>query len=577
MSKELNFEANDQTIEDALFQNYVYKIPRYQRPYAWTEDEVSEFWNDLQEENGPMFIGSFIFNRGTLETEGYLEVVDGQQRILTITILFAVIRDLAKGIDAGLANYYHTRRIVVEGDYQKWTPRIVCGDSTNPFFSKYIQSTNENILEAVTSSDEEKLIKNNYIFFKDKISNELKNFESAEKRIEYIKNLVKRIGDIIVIYIKIAREEDAYEIFETTNARGVDLNVADLLKNWIFKNKRIENFRDLAKEVWQDIENNVQGDMRRFLRYQWVSRHPFVTERKLYKSIKNTIIDWDKYLNDLWSSSDTYNMLIHPSEEQWMSSEYKHQARLYKSVLALRLMGISQCYVFLMSILDNYQKLKTDPVKVFESIEKFSFQYSVVAKQPGNKVEKIYSSYALKLHQIVNEDLTDESTPVKVHQLFQQLENDLKSNLPPRDLFLKGFDGIKYKTTDQGRLLVKYVLSEINNYWQPTNEFKIDYNNVNIEHIIPQNPDKSWGLSKTEIKGYVNNLGNLTLLDKTLNSKAGNKSFIQKIDLLRDSQLPITKKLIAEFDAGDKEWNEEKVLQRQTELAKLAYDKVWKF
>lgn len=576
MSKELEFEANDQSIEDALFQNYIYKIPRYQRPYAWTEDEISELWNDIQDENGSIFIGSFIFNQGTLETDGYLEVVDGQQRMLTVTILIAAIRDLVQLIDPGLARFYHTRKIVVEGDYQKWSPRIICGDSTRPYFEKYIQSTDEVIQQSIPSTDEEKLIKNNYLFFKNKVSSELEKFESAEKKIDYIKSLVKKIGNIIIIYIKIAREEDAYEIFETTNARGVDLNIADLLKNWIFKNKKVEGFRDLAKEVWQDIENNVQGDMRRFLRYQWVSRHQFVTERKLYKTIKNNIIDWDQYLNDLWSSSDAYNMLIHPSEEQWMNSDFKRTARLYKSVLALRLMGVSQCHVLLLSILDSYKNINTDPVKVFENIEKFSFQYSIVAKQPGNKVEKLYSSYALKLDQIVNKDERTENTPIKVHQLFQQLENDLKSNLPTRDMFIKGFNGINYKTTEQGRLLVKYILSEINNYWQPTNELKIDYNNVNIEHLIPQNPDKSWGLNKADIKDYVNNLGNLTLVDKIINSKAGNKSFALKIELLKESQLPITSKLIKELESGKNVWDKEAILSRQQEFAELAFDKVWK-
>ena len=190
MSKELEFEANDQSIEDALFQNYIYKIPRYQRPYAWTEDEISELWNDIQDENGSIFIGSFIFNQGTLETDGYLEVVDGQQRILTVTILIAAIRDLVQLIDPGLARFYHTRKIVVEGDYQKWSPRIICGDSTRPYFEKYIQSTDEVIQQSIPSTDEEKLIKNNYLFFKNKVSSELEKFESAEKKIDYIKSLV---------------------------------------------------------------------------------------------------------------------------------------------------------------------------------------------------------------------------------------------------------------------------------------------------------------------------------------------------------------------------------------------------
>ncbi len=94
-------------------------------------------------------------------------MVNGQQRILTITTFVAAIRDLAKTFEPGLAEYYHRRMIVVEKSYQKWSPRIICGDSTNEFYSKYIQGYEEgvNIEQAAPKTQEEKLIKNNYLFF----------------------------------------------------------------------------------------------------------------------------------------------------------------------------------------------------------------------------------------------------------------------------------------------------------------------------------------------------------------------------------------------------------------------------
>ena len=60
MAKELNFEANDRIINDVLFQNYVFKIPRYQRPYTWSEDQLTEFWNDFNEDDESFFLGSFV-------------------------------------------------------------------------------------------------------------------------------------------------------------------------------------------------------------------------------------------------------------------------------------------------------------------------------------------------------------------------------------------------------------------------------------------------------------------------------------------------------------------------------------
>mgnify|MGYP003780392609 CR=1 FL=1 len=580
MSNELFFEANDRNIKEALFQKYIFKIPRYQRPYAWTEDEVAELWNDINDENESIFLGSFIFNHEPLEKNGYIEVVDGQQRILTITILVAVIRDIANQIDEGLADYFHRDMIVMEESYHKYIPRIICGDSTRPFFERYIQTLNkklnENIQQANPANNEERLIKSNYMYFFNKINNVIVNIDGNDKKLEYLNKLINKIERVIVIYIKIAREEDAYEIFETTNARGVDLNVADLLKNWIFKNIRSDGIKDLAKEVWQDIESNVQGDLRRFLRYYWISSNPFVTERKLYKAIKGKVVDWESFLDNLWKASDIYNMLIHPSEEQWSASNYLHQNKLYKSINALKLMDVSQCYVLLLSVLINYERLHMDPYKIFEKIEKFSFLYSAVSKQPGNKVEKLYSSYALRLTQIISAEEKDEVISTKVNQLFQQLGNELKENIPTRDMFIRSFCEIKYKATEQNRQFIKYILSEINNFWEVTNEHKIDFNNVNIEHIIPQNPDTEWHLDKKDIKEYVNNLGNLTLLDKDINSRAGNRSLSKKLELLRLSQLPITKKIVEDIQNQGNTWNNESIIERQRSLAELAYDKVWK-
>lgn len=577
MGKELEFEANDQTIGKVLFQDSIFKIPRYQRPYAWGEDQINEFWNDLNEDGESFFLGSFIFNHESLHEEKYIEIVDGQQRILTITIFAAMLRDIAKQIDPGLADYYHRNMIVLEHAYQKWSPRIICGESTQDFFGKYILNNQNDILNSIPTTYEEKLIKNNYKYFYDKVIREFNDLDTNEKKKNLLERYKSKIEELIVIYIKIDREEDAYEIFETTNARGVDLNVADLLKNWIFKNIKAAGLKDIAKELWKDIEVNVQTDMRRFLRYHWISANPFTTERKLYKTIKKKVVNWDSFLDELWQSSDIYNLLIEAPEEEWINTNYLHPERLYKSIKALRLMGISQCYVLLLCILRNYKKLDLDPVKIFETIEKFSFIYSAICKLPSNKVEKLYNNFAQQLEKIVNLEDGNKKINVKVQQLFAKLINDLRSERPPFDFFVKAFMEVKYKGSDSSRLLLKYILSEINNVDEKTKEHKIDFSNVNIEHVIPQTPDSSWELTKDDIKDYVNQLGNLTLVDKVINSKVGNKSLKEKIKLLGDSQLPITQKIIMEIENNGMIWDKKSIITRQTDFAGLAYKSIWDF
>src|ERR1700722_6464910 len=103
MQTKLNFWAKDKPLAEVLFAQRKYRIPRYQRPYAWDQEEVSEFWEDLSTNEEPFFLGSFIFNTETEEKDGFVDIIDGQQRLLTITILCAVLRDLAKDLDPAKA------------------------------------------------------------------------------------------------------------------------------------------------------------------------------------------------------------------------------------------------------------------------------------------------------------------------------------------------------------------------------------------------------------------------------------------------------------------------------------------
>ena len=95
MSK-FKFEAKDTKLKEVLFSSTSsrIRIPRYQRPYAWTEEQVSEYWSDIISEDQAYFLGSFIFNKEN-EDDGFIDVIDGQQRILTSTIFIAVLRNIS--------------------------------------------------------------------------------------------------------------------------------------------------------------------------------------------------------------------------------------------------------------------------------------------------------------------------------------------------------------------------------------------------------------------------------------------------------------------------------------------------
>jgi len=578
----MNFLANNDKLSSILTHSEErFRIPRFQRPYSWTEDEINDFWNDLilssKEEN--YFLGSVILNYETYNDCKVVDIIDGQQRILTSTILLAVLRDVSLSLDENFSKEIHRQSIVVKvGLHGESKPRIEVGESAKDFFEKYIISGEFNILETKATTAEQKKILNNYSNLKDKVDKKLSNFDELSKKINCIESIYKQLTNLTIIKVRIESEEDAYEIFETTNARGVALSVADLIKNVVFKNIREKDHRDLAKEDWSYIEKTIEEtktDVKRFIRYYWISKEEFVSDKGLFRAIKQKTVDWEEFLNDLKLNSDIWD-LIHNAKSHEDFTDYnppnKHSVagKLFSSINALKIMGVMQHKALLLSIFRNYSSLGVNPTGLIEFIEKFTFQYSTISKGQTNSVERIYSSYARKIEEVVKEGV---KVDANIQTLFHRIKDDLKALLPNEEEFMNGFEDISYKKLE----LARYILERINSHHQITREHKIDYANVNIEHILPQKPDSDWGVDSSAIKGYVHKLGNLTLIDKRKNSTIQNKVLSEKLEDLRTSEIAITKEFVKYIDENPEViWNEEQINKRQRGLAEIAYRHIWK-
>lgn len=368
-------------------------------------------------------------------------------------------------------------------------------------------------------------------------------------------------------------EDVAYEIFETVNARGVELSVSDLLKNLIFSKIKESDGKDIAKEMWSEIEKNIEQtgtDLKKFIRYFWISKYQFVTEKKLYSSIKREITDWQQFIDDLYTASNWYNSMLEGNEDDF--SKLKSGSKLYRSIFAIRLMNVSQCHVLFMSLLQNFKAIKVDFYKTFQIVEKFTYQYSAICKLPGNRVEKIYSKYARNIYDAIKE--TNEKQQRKnIQTVLNKLKLELVGELPSKELFIENYKNLSYGRSEKSRQLIKYSLEEINNL-KTTGEHKLDFNKVNIEHLLPQEP-KKWGFSKKEVKEYVNKIGNLTLLSRKLNSNVGNDKILKKLAELEKSEIKITIELVESIKEKGK-WDEEMINSRQNELAEVSFDTIWK-
>lgn len=593
-STEVKFEAHNKLVRDVLFWHEHFRIPDYQRPYSWTIDNVNDFWDDLENNDTGYFIWSFVLNYENYSTNHYVDIIDWQQRILTITIFLSVIRDIAKLYDEQpftelvnlIQNEYIWKYDPID-DIQ--TYRVITGESTKDFFEKYIQSW-EYILKSEIWSlwrlvKEHKSIRDNYMFLYEKIIITLDWKTALSDKLQYLKNLIKKLRELSVIWIKIEKEIDAYVIFETVNDRWVDLSAADLVKNKIFHyhDKKFWTVID-AKEWWGIILDNLEwiDDVNSFLKYYLSSKYWYVSKKWILKKIQEKIVDYKIFLEDLKIASLHYRIILNAQDTSsfdiWSSSDISiandKRNECYLSTMWLQSMRVKQFAIVILSLLRNRNVINkyAKPNRVFHSMEKFAFNFFTLAKMPGRDIEVLCCTTAVNIDSIASKTLTQEEWTRDLNRIFDNFINKLKGILPDStDILYEWFMEINYKN----RELCRYALTKINRYIQPNAE--IDYNSVNLEHILPQNPSSEWNLTINDIKNYVHMLWNLTILWSIINKQIWNKTLDQKLpEIEQKSVLKVAQDLVKKIKDNNLSWSKEDIVERHKDLASLAIEQVWK-
>lgn len=542
-----------------------YSVPAYQRSFSWEKEQVERFWDDLLEitqnkARKDYFLGAMIFKE--TEQEQRIEVIDGQQRLAMVTILFACIRDMYDGEN----NNFPINRTAgsgIEADYigkesrisQKWEYRLTLNKIDQIFFSQYVQSRNPTPWQKKSkfSQTSHKLIYNARQQIYGKIKECTKTFDARGKE-EFLRDLEESLANkfkIIATYVD--DDVDAYTIFETLNDRGLDLSIADLLKNYFYS--RAQNNFDAVQLCWEQITNLLDGrDLKDFLRHYWLSSRGLVREKNLYRFFKSDLKeqrDVYSFLAELLKEAETYSALLSPDDSYWENSGI---------VDLLEVINILDAKLVRPLLLSGRHVLG---VKDFEKLIRMcvdlTFRYSTICNQNPNKLERVYSSLAIQLREGAIG--------------IGGVKREFGTLNPSNETFITAFEEKEVKNSE----LARYILSILNDHVMGKEEIGVYQNvyKVNLEHIMPKKLDKEWEhyVKKAGIKhkDFLNRIGNLTLLSKNKNVKASNKSFEEKCDIIySNSELPITYKLL-EY----KEWNEDSIKNRQKYLAEKAIE-VWK-
>ena len=562
----IDFEPSKRTIEDLLTGPDLYVIPRFQRPYSWDASNLDDFWRDVVFDNGVgYFIGPMVAWR---ESDGPIRrVVDGQQRLTTISIILAVIRDEFNRLgEAALADGIH--RYLEKADRNNELHFTLAAETPSAFLSQAIlRNPPERSVAPIT---EEELAHQKALEAIEK-----RVTEETEKRRSEATKWLKKLRDLLlglrVIWIEHGNEDDAYVIFETLNSRGKDLEVADLLKNHLLNRLRGtgNSSADAARGKWELMRSALEAsdsqrriDPNRFILHWWLSQHDYVAERKLFIAIKSRIKTKPLAKAALESLADdavSYRAVVEPSSRSWPIEEQPAK----RALRALEIFGVTQPAPLLLSLMrsrESSPKLGASHFnKTLQTIERFHFQHTVVSQlRSSGGVSEMYAKTARELYTAGDDNQ-------KRASVLASLRKKLLDRQPDREQFVLSFlDRFHFSDSyTRDSKLVRYVLETLLRHAQPST----GTDNLTIEHIMPQSAMKE-GQSFDTVAG----LGNLLLVSESVNGALGSRAFPAKRKVLAEEG--------ATYDIGgildQQTWTTAEIKDRARTLAERAYDEVWK-
>jgi hypothetical protein len=570
--EQLNITANGRTIEQVLGGGF-FRVPRFQRPYSWDKANVEDFWLDVVESQSDYFIGSMV----VYPQSEFSGLVDGQQRITTITMMLSAIRnELIEINETTAASGIQT---LIERVHPKGKKRFVLQTQTSyPYLQAQIQAEPGSAGAEIAAGAEEKALEETFDYITGRIKGISKAIDenpgvaASRKTAEKTKQLLalrdKLLG-LTVVLVEVDGEDDATIIFQTLNSRGKDLEQKDLIKAHLLSIlKQPNEDLDQARDQWEAMvdgfdESAASISMNRFLLHSWLSRKDYVGEKALFKSVKRAVKanTARSYLDDLLIDADLYRAAHEPSWRQWK----KPQLPIRYSLEAMSLFRLQQPLPFVLSLLRSYDeetiKLKT-LLRGLRAVENYHFIATAVTNQPSSGgVSRMYSASGRAV--------LDAKTSAKKSAAIDELAGKLRARLPSYAEFEASFLELRSsRQFAQQTPLVRYVLTKLHAATvQPETTTPIDYDQLTVEHLAFQGQKKTSNVSS----GDIARVGNLLLVTQELNDALGDKSFAEKQKLLRGKP-GVDAEIVSTAT-----WERDEIVARTKRLAKRAYEDVWSF
>lgn len=562
--------AHKKTLSEFFYSTKPLVIPVYQRSYTWRKENCKLLFHDIlnicEDSNMKHFIGSIVF---VDDSEAYV-IIDGQQRVTTISILLLALRnailngDIVSD-DASLVDQINYRFLM--NQFAK--------DNNHRMKLKPFRDDSKAYDALFGNNDEfvaESIITSNYNYFYEEILahniNPTKFFDAIQGRLEFVEvKLIPSDGD------------NAQLVFETINSTGVSLNETDKIRNYVLMGLSANTQEDFYNNYWLPIERHTNIHLEEFMRdYLTMKLNSIPNKGDVYRVFKEYVSD--SYINDiepLLIDLKMYSQIFKGIKEAKVGT-----SKMNEIMANLEQLEITTTYPFLLAMLNYYQEEKlasSEVEKVLDVMEVFLFR-RIMSGYYNTGLNKVFAN----MHNRILKQMYDNYSYSDV--FIYLLQHGISYwEFPNDSQFVRSFEEREvYKMRSNYRLYLFYKLEESMNKEAEGTKKKIEDGVLSIEHIMPQTLTDDWrkelgdDFGNEDFEKWIHNIGNLTLT--AYNSEYSNRKFAEKRDGI--PSIPTMKGFkyscvaMNKYVSEQEHWTVKQMQQRCNELAHAACS-IWAY
>ncbi len=558
----MNIEAKEYPIAKVFSNDFVFEIPEFQRQYAWTTEQAGELLDDILlfmgngdqavEDLNPYFLGIIVLIK---EDDPEAEVVDGQQRLATLTILLAVLRELSSSSSPkfadGITGYLYEAANPVVNNLPRY--RLKLGKQSEEFFRKYIQDEgglNSLAQQPVRSGSRKNIRDNAECFLK-----ELRP-RSEEQRQKLVKFIIDRC---YLVVISTRDVESAYRIFAVLNDRGLNLSHTDILKARII-GEIPEAKRGDYTEKWEDEEAKLGHDL-----FQSLFSHIRMIKRKT--KARNLLTEFRDNIRPQENPQEFIDNTLQPMADAFSDISYAAYEsatcadKINETLKWLNRVDNVSWVPPALSYVAKYRAESGSPeiiLRFLRDLERLASGLMILRRNTNRCIER-YGHLLTAIEE--GADLYQETSPLQLtaeerKEIVEALNGDIYNVLQIRTQVLLRLDsafsggGVEH-----------------------------DHPIITIEHVLPQNPPAKsewldWFPDEEQRDNLTHKIGNLAPLPRSVNARARNFDFQRKkreyFQRENAANFTLTNQVLAQ-----EKWTPEVVEQRQTDLVNKL-KKVWR-